>query len=135
VQIVGSSKLNPPSKQQVATQSSTGKPIFAIGSMSPLVVRGLARVIIIAATGVMAWFTVGPLGRFPVRLPGREESMCPRQYWQGKLLYRRHLVHVRAMLAPYVQALLLRGISGSVLQFCTSFGLALNHRFGAIHIR
>jgi hypothetical protein len=82
---------------------------------------GVARAIIVAVAGAMAWYTWGHWGDFQIDC-GRE-IYVPAAILQGKLLYR-DIWYMYGMLAPYVQALLFHifGISLTVLFI---FGLAL----------
>jgi hypothetical protein len=81
----------------------------------------IARAIIVAVAGAMAWFTWGHWGDFQIDC-GRE-IYVPTAILQGKLLYR-DIWYMYGMLAPYVQALLFHifGISFTVLFI---FGLVL----------
>jgi hypothetical protein len=81
----------------------------------------IARAIIVAVAGTMAWFTWGHWGDFQIDC-GRE-IYVPAAILQGKLLYR-DIWYMYGMLAPYVQALLFHvfGISLTVLYV---FGLTL----------
>jgi hypothetical protein len=81
----------------------------------------IARGIIVAVAGAMAWFTWGHWGDF--QIDSGREIYVPAAILQGKLLYR-DIWYMYGMLAPYVQALLFHvfGISLTVLYV---FGLTL----------
>jgi hypothetical protein len=81
----------------------------------------IARAVIIAVAGAMAWFTWGHWGDF--QIDSGREIYVPAAILQGKLLYR-DIWYMYGMLAPYVQAFLFH-IFGISLTALYVFGLSL----------